>query len=112
MSLFEEYIHPLINWLQTNPHWALSITFLISLSESLAIIGSIVPGSVTMTAIGILAGSGIMRIDFTLLAATLGAIAGDSISYALGYFYSERLLFMWLFLQKVHDLLHQLKLLA
>lgn len=97
MDLLVDYVQPLTNWLQQNPHWSLFITFLISLTESLAIIGSIVPGSVTMTAIGILAGSGIMRIDLTLLAAILGAVAGDSISYALGYVYSERLVDIWPF---------------
>lgn len=97
MNLLVDYIQPLTTWLQQHPHWALLITFIISLSESLAIIGSIVPGSVTMTAIGILAGSGIMRIDLTLLAAILGAIAGDSISYAIGYVYSERLTDVWPF---------------
>jgi membrane protein DedA with SNARE-associated domain/membrane-associated phospholipid phosphatase len=97
MSLLVEYVQPLTNWLQQNPHWSLFITFLISLTESLAIIGSIVPGSVTMTAIGILAGSGIMRVDLTLLAAILGAVAGDSISYTLGYIYSDRLADIWPF---------------
>ncbi|WP_051131894.1 DedA family protein [Legionella tunisiensis] len=97
MHLFTDYIEPLTAWLYTHPHWALIITFLIALTESLAIIGSIIPGSVTMTAIGILAGSGVMRIDLTLLAATLGAIAGDSASYLLGYAFSERLISIWPF---------------
>lgn len=97
MNLFSEYLEPLISWLHTNPDWALLITFLISLSESVAIIGSIVPGSITMTAIGILAGSGVMRIDLTLVAAILGAIAGDSVSYALGYTFSDRLMEIWPF---------------
>lgn len=97
MDLLVNYIQPLTHWLQENPHWSLLITFLISLTESLAIIGSIVPGSVTMTAIGILAGSGIMRIDLTLLAAILGAIAGDTLSYIIGYIYSERLVEIWPF---------------
>lgn len=97
MNLFVEYIQPLTGWLQANPHWALFLTFFISLTESLAIIGSIVPGSVTMTAIGIMAGSGIMRVDLTLLAATVGAVVGDSLSYAIGYFYSDRLVDMWPF---------------
>ncbi len=102
MSLFAEYVQPLTNWLQNNPNWALLITFLISLSESLAIIGSIVPGSVTMTAIGILAGSGIMPVNLTLLAAILGAVAGDSLSYAIGYIYSERLIDIWPFKKYPH----------
>ncbi|KTD20081.1 DedA/PAP2 domain protein [Legionella lansingensis] len=97
MHFFTDYIQPLTIWLYDHPHWALLITFLISLTESLAIIGSIVPGSVTMTAIGILAGSGVMRVDLTLLAATLGAIAGDSASYMLGYTFSDRLVNVWPF---------------
>ncbi len=97
MSLFANTIQPLINWLHINPHWAWFFTFLISLSESLAILGAIIPGSVTMTAIGILAGSGVIRIDMTLIAAILGAICGDSISYAIGYFYKDKIPYIWPF---------------
>lgn len=97
MHLFVDYVQPLTFWLHENPNWALFITFLISFAESLAIIGSLIPGSITMTAIGILAGSGVMRIDLTLCTAALGAVVGDSVSYALGYVFSDRLLQMWPF---------------
>ncbi|WP_133127331.1 VTT domain-containing protein [Legionella nagasakiensis] len=97
MHLFSDYLQPLTTWIYANPNWALFITFLISFSESLAIIGSIIPGSVTMTAIGILAGSGIMRIDLTLLAASLGAVAGDSASYFIGYTFRNRITNIWPF---------------
>lgn len=97
MQLFDEYIAPLTTWLQVHSGWALFITFLISFAESLAIVGSIVPGSVTMTAIGILAGSGIMRIDLTYLFAILGAIAGDVASYELGYLYKDSIAAFWPF---------------
>ncbi len=97
MQTFAEYLQPITVWLTNNPHWALLITFLISFSESLAIIGSIVPGTVTMTAIGILAGSGVMRIDLTILAAIAGAIIGDSASYFLGYYFSNRIMNIWPF---------------
>lgn len=97
MHLFADYIQPMTVWLHNNPHYALLFTFLISFSESLAIIGSIIPGSVTMTAIGILAGSGIMRVDLTLLAAMLGAVAGDSASYLLGYLFRDKLPSLWPF---------------
>ena len=97
MHLFVDYIEPLTAWLQANPKSALFITMLISFTESLAIIGSIVPGSLTMTAVGMLAGSGVMRIDLTLLAAIVGAVAGDGASYALGYIYHEQLVKMWPF---------------
>lgn len=97
MHIFTDYIQPITLWLHTHPHWAIVLTLIISFTESLAIIGSIIPGSVTMTAIGILAGSGVMRIDLTLFAATLGAIIGDSTSYLLGYAFSDRLPHFWPF---------------
>src|SRR5476651_1969907 len=97
MHLFTDYIEPVVHWLQVHPHSALFFAFLVSFAESLVIVGSLVPGSVTMTAIGILAGSGVMRIDLTFCAAILGAIAGDSASYALGHTFSDRLTHIWPF---------------
>jgi len=97
MQIFSNYIQPISQWLYIHPYWALFFTFFISFTESLAIIGSIIPGSVTMTAIGIMAGSGLMRIDLTLFAAIIGAIAGDSLSYLLGYTYKDKLNSIWPF---------------
>lgn len=97
MDFFSEYLQPLTTWVYNHPEWALLLTFIISMGESLAFIGSIIPGTVTMTAIGILAGSGAMRVDLTLLAATLGAIIGDGLSYSLGRIFSDRLGNMWPF---------------
>jgi membrane protein DedA with SNARE-associated domain len=102
MDFFMEYIQPLTGWLHNHPEWALLLAFFISFAESLAVIGSIVPGSVMMTMVGILAGSGVMRIDLTLVAATLGAIAGDWGSYFLGYVLSDRLLLLWPFKTHPH----------
>jgi len=97
MHLFTDYIQPLTLWLYAHPDWALLIAFLMAFAESLAIVGSIIPGGVTMTAIGILAGSGVMNIWLTLVAAAVGAVAGDSASYALGYIFSEHLSEVWPF---------------
>ncbi|MCH9756034.1 MAG: VTT domain-containing protein [Gammaproteobacteria bacterium] len=97
MQLFADYIEPLTAWLTLHPNWALLIAFLIAFIESLAIIGSIIPGTIVMTAVGILAGSGVMRIDLTFLVAALGAIIGDTASYALGYTLSDRITQLWPF---------------
>lgn len=99
MHFFVDYIEPFTAWLQTNPKSAFFIIFLISFAESLAIVGSIVPGSLTMTAIGMLAGSGVVRIDLTLIFAIFGAVFGDGASYGLGYFYRDRLTQIWPFVK-------------
>lgn len=97
MDWFSTYLQPITQWVYLHPHLALFATFFVSFCESLAFVGTIVPGTVTMTAFGILAGSGMMRIDLTLTAAILGAIAGDSASYSIGYIFSDRLVNMWPF---------------
>lgn len=97
MPFFSDYIQPATEWLHAHPDWALLITFLAAFTESLVLIGGIIPGSVAMTAIGIMAGSGVMRIDLTLLVATLGAVCGDGVSYLFGYVYSDKLYGIWPF---------------
>lgn len=97
MSILSQYVTPVTEWLNANPHWAGMITFLISFSESLAIIGSIVPGSVTMTAIGILIGSGVIPATSTFIWAIMGAIVGDSASYYLGFYFKDKLTIIWPF---------------
>ena len=92
-----DVINPLLQWLNANPEWAGLVTFLISASESVAIIGTIIPGSITMTAIGALAGAGVIPLWPTLIWATLGAIIGDGISYWLGHYFKNGLRAIWPF---------------
>jgi membrane protein DedA with SNARE-associated domain/membrane-associated phospholipid phosphatase len=92
-------VSPILQWLNANPHLAGLATFLISAAESIAIIGTIVPGSVMMTGIGALAGAGVMPLYSTVMWAILGAIAGDSVSYWLGRYFNNRLRYIWPFRQ-------------
>lgn len=95
----QESIQPMLDWISANPTGSGFLVFLISLAESLAIVGLFVPGVVLMTAIGGMMGAGILPLWETLLWAILGAIAGDGISYWLGYHYHERLRDIWPFKQ-------------
>lgn len=95
----QESIQPFLDWITAHPTWSGFIVFLISLSESLAIVGLAVPGVVMMTAIGGMMGSGHLPFWETLSWAILGAIAGDGISYWLGYHYHQHLRDFWPFKQ-------------
>lgn len=92
-----DFVGPLLQWLNANPEYAGLATFIISASESVAIIGTIVPGSITMTAIGALAGAGVIPLYATLIWAILGAIVGDGISYWFGHYFKDRLPNTWPF---------------
>lgn len=91
-----DIVSSILQWLNMHAEYSWLITFIISASESVAVIGTIVPGSITMTAIGALAGSGIIPLWSTIFWAFLGAIVGDGISYWLGYYFKDRLRQMWL----------------
>jgi len=91
------HYHLLTQWLHTHPHWGAVAAFVIAFSESLAVIGSIIPGSVTMTAIGILAGSGVLPIWTIIFCAIIGAIVGDGLSYLLGYYLKDNIQKYWPF---------------
>ena len=97
MLLNLSHIKPYIIWLQLHPEIAAVVTFGISFIECLAVIGLIVPGTVMMTAIGALVGAVMIPAGSTILAAILGAIAGDVISFWLGSHFHDRVPQMWPF---------------
>lgn len=94
----------LIQWLYLHPHWGGFVTFIISALESIAIVGTLVPGSIMMSGIGALMGTGILPFWTTLAWAIAGAIAGDGISFALGYYFKGRISGMWPFKTRPHML--------
>ncbi len=90
-------LHDVVHYLHIHPQISGLITFAIAFVESIALIGGLLPGSVTMTAIGALIGSGAIPAAPTFILASLGAFSGDFLSYGLGAYYNERLRKMWPF---------------
>lgn len=76
---------------------AYGIIFLTCVSESLALVGLIVPGTMIMFAIGAVVSTGSLDLVTVLVLATAGAIAGDGLSYWLGRRYREQLQKIWPF---------------
>ncbi|MFZ0487486.1 MAG: DedA family protein, partial [Arenicellales bacterium] len=71
--------------------------FIVALSESLAVVGLVVPGATIMLAAGALIALGAMSFWTTTLLAVAGAIAGDGISFWIGRRYRDRLRGVWPF---------------
>lgn len=92
-----DFISPLLQWLNANPEFAGLVTFIISASESVAILGTIIPGSITMTALGALAGAGVIPLWGTIFWAMVGAVVGDGISYWIGHYFKAGLRNIWPF---------------
>ena len=91
----EAILKSIIIWLHLHPTWAGLVTFALTFFESLAILGLLIPGSVTLAAIGGLIGSGILPIFSIFAWAIAGAIIGDGLSYWLGYRYYKSIRKIW-----------------
>lgn len=91
------YLNTLLTFITLHPTVAYGTIFLISLFESLALVGLIVPGTVIMFGVGAIVATGSLGLIPVLLLAAAGAIAGDGISYWLGHHYQEELRKVWPF---------------
>ncbi|WP_417661987.1 bifunctional DedA family/phosphatase PAP2 family protein [Pseudomonas sp.] len=101
-----QWIEPFTNWLSSNPQWLAAAVLLIALTECLAIVGLIVPGTFLLFAVSALAGSSSLSLGETLLLAYCGGLLGDALSYALGRFFHEDIRRLPGLRQKAHWLTH------
>jgi membrane protein DedA with SNARE-associated domain len=67
--------------------WSYLVVFAVAMLDAFF---PLVPSEATAIAAGVVAGTGGLRVELVILAAALGAIAGDNISFALGHFFGHR----------------------
>ena len=87
----------MLAWLKANPDWGVWMVFLVSFAESVVLVGLLLPGIVILFGIGTLIGLGALDIWPVWVAAFVGAVLGDGLSFALGHRYREHLLELWPF---------------
>lgn len=87
----------LLNWLNAHPGWGIAIVFAVSFLESLALVGILLPGIIILFGVGALIGLGLLDMVPVWIAASLGALLGDVLSYALGRRFRGHLLDLWPF---------------
>ncbi len=92
-----EWTQDLLNWLSANPGWAGFWIFLLSLVESLAFVGILVPGIIMLFGIGALIALGAIDFLTVWLSGSAGAFVGDLASYGVGRRYWEHLAELRLF---------------
>jgi len=90
------YVH-LQHLLATHTAWTYAFVFAAAFLESLALIGTIIPGSSAMFVAGAFVGTGALNLGWLFAFAIAGAVAGDGLSYWAGHHYRERLYALWPF---------------
>ncbi len=93
MELFEN----IAKWIAQNPEIAGLLVFAVAFTESLVLVGLLIPGATLMFAAGALVGTGSLAFWPTLAWAVAGAVAGDGLSFWLGWHYKDRLRTKWPF---------------
>lgn len=84
-----QWLDSLTSWLAANPQWLGLAIFLIACVECLAIAGIIVPGTILLFAVAVLAGNGALTLWETLALAYFGGLLGDALSYAVGRYFHQ-----------------------
>ncbi|OQX33368.1 MAG: hypothetical protein B0D91_14575 [Oceanospirillales bacterium LUC14_002_19_P2] len=90
-------IQPMLEWLRSHHEWLAVSIMLIALVESLAIAGIVLPGVVMLFGAATIAGSGVLDVWTTLIAAFIGAVLGDGISFILGRVFHQHIANWWPF---------------
>ncbi|MEM9632159.1 MAG: VTT domain-containing protein [Pseudomonadota bacterium] len=90
-----DFIDPILNFIANNPSLAGLICFLAAMGEALFIIGLFVPTTVVLVGAGTLVGLGKLDPVPLFIWTTLGATAGDAISYWIGYTFKDKIKRMW-----------------
>jgi len=89
------FFSALTGTVSAHPHFAYAAVLLLALSESIPIIGAVVPGTAIIVGIAALIPNGVVGLWPLLFAACLGAILGDGLSFWLGYRYHHDILQRW-----------------
>ncbi|MGH7057554.1 MAG: VTT domain-containing protein [Acetobacteraceae bacterium] len=92
-------MHVFIDWAiafaRAHASLAYALAFLFASSESLPVVGALIPGTTAIIAIGTLIATGAIQYWPFAAAAALGAMLGDGISYVIGYRSKDALRARW-----------------
>jgi membrane protein DedA with SNARE-associated domain len=85
------WLDSMTGWLAANPQWLAAAVFLVAFIECLAIAGLIVPGTVLLFGVAVLAGSGALSLSETLLLGFVAGVLGDIVSYFIGRHFHQNI---------------------
>lgn len=95
--MIAEFTNAVTSFIEAYPHWIGFAVFAATALESIALIGSFIPGMVMVIALAGIAAPLGANVWVLVLWCALGAIIGDGLSFWLGHRYGDRLKSAWPF---------------
>lgn len=95
MMTLHEISLAIINFIELHQNWAILVIFLLAFGESMALISLLIPATAILIAVGALIGGNVLPFLPIWLAASMGAILGDWLSYWLGKHYHQQIIALW-----------------
>jgi membrane protein DedA with SNARE-associated domain len=89
------YFAAIVDFVAAHPHYAITAVFFLALSEAIPLIGIVVPGSTLVLGISAIGTGANINPWHLLIAAAVGAILGDGLSFWLGRRYKREILLAW-----------------
>lgn len=89
------WLQTALDWVQLHPNMTGLLIFIVALGESFLLVGILLPGAAMLVGLGTLIGLGVVDFKVAWITASLGAFAGDGISFWIGYHYKQKLLKIW-----------------
>jgi len=91
----EDYTQPIIDYVRIHQAWAPPIVFALCFAESLAFISLLIPAWAALVGIGAIISASDLNFWPIWIAGSLGAAAGDWLSYWVGLKLENRVYHMW-----------------
>lgn len=90
-------IDAVLTFVRDNRDWAFWIALVFALGENLAFISIVIPSTAILLGVGALVATGELTLLPIWAGASIGALVGSVISYAIGWRYGDAILALWPF---------------
>ncbi len=91
----ESFFASIVDFVSANREWSPYIVFVLALGETLAFVSILIPSTAILVGIGALVATGSLDFAPLWVGASLGALAGSTLSWWLGLRYGKRMLKVW-----------------
>jgi membrane protein DedA with SNARE-associated domain len=93
--VFESIVQPAIDFVATHRQWAPVLAFALAFLETMAVVSLLIPSTVILAAVGTLVAAGALDLMPIWIGAASGALAGSTVSFALGRRFGPAVLGAW-----------------